>query len=68
MAEMGSNPSYFIGCGPNCPVERVSWNDAQEFIRRLNAMDGATTYRLPTEAEWDYALRDGTTIDHCARA
>ena len=64
VAVMGSNPSYFNGCGPNCPVERVSWNDAQEFIRRLNAMDGATTYRLPTEAEWEYAARAGTTGDH----
>ncbi len=47
----------------NCPVESVSWEDAREFIRRLNAMDGAGTYRLPTEAEWEYAARAGTTGD-----
>ena len=60
---MGSNPSYFSECGLDCPVEMVSWEDAQEFIRRLNAMDGAGTYRLPTEAEWEYAARAGTTGD-----
>ena len=59
---MGTNPSWFSGCG-QCPVEQVSWNDAQEFIGRLNAMDGAGTYRLPTEAEWEYAARVGTTGD-----
>ena len=59
---MGTNPSHFSGCG-QCPVESVSWEDAQEFIGRLNAMDGAGTYRLPTEAEWEYAARAGTTGD-----
>ena len=62
-AVMGSNPSFFDACGLDCPVEVVSWNDAQEFIGRLNAMDGAGTYRLPTEAEWEYAARAGTTGD-----
>ena len=62
---MGTNPSEFSGCG-QCPVEKVSWEDAQEFIRRLNAMDGAGTYRLPTEAEWEYAARAGTTGDRYA--
>ena len=62
-AVMGSNPSFFDACGLDCPVEKVSWEDAQEFIRRLNAMDGAGTYRLPTEAEWEYAARAGTTGD-----
>ena len=62
-AVMGSNPSHFKECGLDCPVEEVSWEDAQEFIRRLNAMDGAGTYRLPTEAEWEYAARAGTTGD-----
>ena len=62
-AVMGSNPSRFKDCGGNCPVERVSWNDAQEFIRKLNERAGATgyEYRLPTEAEWEYAARAGTT-------
>ena len=59
-AVMGSNSSHFDECGRSCPVEWVSWNDAQEFIGRLNAMDGAGTYRLPTEAEWEYAARAGT--------
>lgn len=53
---MGSNPSYFKG--DNLPVEWVSWNDVQEFIRRLNARTGGN-YRLPTEAEWEYAARGG---------
>jgi len=54
---MGSNPSYFKG--DNLPVEKVSWNDVQEFILRLNSMTGKK-YRLPTEAEWEYAARGGT--------
>src|SRR5712692_4416191 len=56
---MGNNPSYFTG-DPNRPVENVSWDDVQEFIRRLNGREGGTTYRLPTEAEWEYAARAGT--------
>lgn len=50
-AVMGSNPSNFKNCGDDCPVEQVSWNDAQEFIRKLNRREGSGTYRLPTEAE-----------------
>jgi formylglycine-generating enzyme required for sulfatase activity len=56
-AVMGSNPSNFKG--DNLPVEMVSWNDAQEFIRKLNAQTGKR-YRLPTEAEWEYAARGGS--------
>ena len=56
---MGSNPSNFKG--DNLPVERVSWNDCQEFIRKLNLRDPGKGYRLPTEAEWEYACRAGTT-------
>jgi len=59
-AVMGNNPSKFTG-DPNRPVEQVSWDDVQEFIRRLNAREGGTMYRLPTEAEWEYAARAGTT-------
>jgi formylglycine-generating enzyme required for sulfatase activity len=55
-AVMGSNPSYFKG--DNLPVENVSWNDVQEFIRRLNQQTGKK-YRLPTEAEWEFAARGG---------
>ena len=53
---MGNNPSYFSKCGLDCPVERVSWDDAQEFIRELNILTGLN-YRLPTEAEWEFACR-----------
>lgn len=55
---MGNNPSYWSGC-PRCPVEKVSWYDAQEFISKLNAM-GEGFYRLPTEAEWEFACRAGS--------
>jgi formylglycine-generating enzyme required for sulfatase activity len=59
-AVMGNNPSYFKGKA-NRPVDSVSWEDVQEFIRRLNSQEGGATYRLPTEAEWEYAARAGTT-------
>jgi formylglycine-generating enzyme required for sulfatase activity len=58
-AVMGSNPSSFRACGPDCPVENVSWNDAQEFVRRLSQRTGQN-YRLPSEAEWEYAARAGS--------
>jgi formylglycine-generating enzyme required for sulfatase activity len=62
-AVMGNNPSYFKDCA-NCPVERVSWDDTQEFIQRVNGMNDGYSYRLPTEAEWEYACRAGTTGDY----
>ncbi|MDR2578113.1 MAG: formylglycine-generating enzyme family protein [Chitinispirillales bacterium] len=55
-AVMDSNPSSYKG--DNLPVESVSWNDAQEFISKLNSITGLN-YRLPTEAEWEYAARGG---------
>ncbi|MEO5334442.1 MAG: formylglycine-generating enzyme family protein [Magnetococcus sp. YQC-5] len=59
-AVMGTNPSYFSSCGDTCPVEKVSWDDLKTFITKLNAK-GEGTYRLPTEAEWEYVARAGTT-------
>ena len=55
-AVMGSNPSYFWGY--DLPVEQVSWYDCQEFIMKLNSLTGLN-FRLPTEAEWEYAARGG---------
>jgi formylglycine-generating enzyme required for sulfatase activity len=60
-AVMGTNPSDFKNCGDGCPVENVSWNDVQNFIRKLNRREGRATYRLPTEAEWEYTARAGST-------
>jgi len=60
---MGNNPSRFNDCGDDCPVEQVSWTMAQEFIEKLNQMEDTNKYRLPTEAEWEYACRAGTTIE-----
>ncbi len=60
---MGSNPSYFKKCGGNCPVENVSWIDARDFIARLNARNDGFVYSLPSEAQWEYAARAGTTDD-----
>jgi formylglycine-generating enzyme required for sulfatase activity len=63
-AVMGSNPSLFRNCGDNCPVENVSWNDAQQFIQRLNTKTGKQ-YRLPSEAEWAAACLGGETQQYC---
>jgi sulfatase modifying factor 1 len=58
---MGNNPSSNAKCGDLCPVDGVSWKDAQEFLAKLNAASGVgpLAYRLPTEAEWEYAARSG---------
>ena len=57
---MGNNPGQFPG-DPNRPVENVSWEDVQKFIQRLNDAAKSPRFRLPTEAEWEYAARAGTT-------
>lgn len=73
VAIMGTNPSNFkkgqkisslgkeVELDPDRPVDSVSWNEAQTFIQKLNAQEGHTTYRLPTEAEWEYAARAGAS-------
>ncbi len=58
---MGDNPSAFKDGGDSMPVEQVSWNDCQEFIKKLNKFEKTDKYRLPTEAEWEYACRAGST-------
>ena len=59
-AVMGGNPSESQNCGDDCPVERVSWDEAQEFAQRLSQKTGKQ-YRLPSEAEWEYAARAGSS-------
>jgi formylglycine-generating enzyme required for sulfatase activity len=61
-AVMGTNPSYFEN-SPQNPVEQVSWDDAQAFCQKLSEITGKN-YRLPTEAEWEYACRAGTTTHY----
>ena len=57
------NPSNFLS--PDRPVDEVSWDDVQAFIRKLNAIEKSESYRLPTEAEWEYAARAGSETSYC---
>jgi len=61
---IGNDPSYFSSCGEDCPVERVSWNNVQIFIQKLNAKT-RKQYRLPSEAEWECACRAGDGYEYC---
>ena len=69
LAVMGDNPSFYTSANGysdnlNRPVERVSWNDCQTFITKLNELTGQK-FRLPTEAEWEYAARGGNKSKGC---
>ena len=64
---MGGNPSYFKDSGGNIPVEQVSWDDCQEFLKKLCIIEKVPlgTYRLPDEKQWEYACRAGTVTPFC---
>jgi len=57
---MGTTPSQFADCGPQCPVESISWHDAEAFLVALAARSPGEVFRLPTESEWEYACRAGS--------
>lgn len=61
---MGNNPSEFANCGDRCPVDSISWDDTQKYIKKLNTKTGKN-YRLPTEAEWEHACYGGATTRYC---
>lgn len=63
-AVMGNNPSRFSSCGDDCPVEQVSWDDIQDYLKKLNEMTGKQ-YRLPTENEWKHACDGGHSQEYC---
>jgi len=67
-AVMGTRPSWFDGRAERLPVENVTWVEIQEFLRRLAAMAEGNTFRLPTEAEWEYACRAGTATAYSTGA
>lgn len=66
-AVMGNNPSKFAGCD-QCPVDTVSWDDIQLFMNKLNARNDGFRYSLPTEAQWEYVMRAGTTGAYAGEA